>query len=211
MRKRSSTPAILLIAIVVLTMIMGGCTNIKHAPLEIHYYTLEYDPPLPVETNPLPYTVKIEQFQSSPLYDSIRIIFKKEDFTRDEYTYHKWRAHPGELVSFYLARDFSDSGRFQAALSYESTLPCSHLITGVVEDFYLQKGGTNEAVLSIAVNLVESKHRSPGNAILMQKKYRRGIESQTGDPHGFAKAMSTAMQQVSAEILRDVAAIIESR
>lgn len=208
MRNRISTPAILLIAIFVLTMLMGGCTNIKHAPLEIHYYTLEYDPPRSVETNPLPYTIKIELFQSSPLYDSNRIIFKKEDFTRDEYTYHKWRAQPGELVSFYLARDFSDTGRFQAALSYESTLPYSHLITGVVEDFYLQKGDTNEAVLSIAVNLVEGVHRNQGNAILMQKKYRLGIESQADGLQGFAKAMSTAMQQVSAEILRDVAALL---
>lgn len=209
MRNRISTSAILLILIFVLTMIMGGCTNIKHAPLEIHYYTLEYDPPRSVETNPLPYTVKIEQFQSSPLYDSNRIIFKKEDFTRDEYTYHKWRAHPGELVSFYLARDFSDTGRFQAALSYESTLPYSHLITGVVEDFYLQKGDTSEAVLSIAVNLVEGVRRNQSNAILMQKKYRLGIESQADGPQGFAEAMSTAMQQVSAEILRDIAALLE--
>ena len=208
MRNRISTPTIVLSVIFVLTMIMGGCTNIKHAPLEIHYYTLEYDPPRPVETNPLPYIVKIEQFQSSPLYDSNRIIFKKEDFTRDEYTYHKWRANPGELVSFYLARDFSDTGRFQAALSYESTLPYSHLITGVVEDFYLQKGDTSKAVLSIAVNLVEGKRSGQGNAILMQKKYRLGIESQTDGPQGFARAMSTAMQQGSAEILKDIIAVI---
>ena len=208
MRNRISTPAIVLSVIFVLAMIMGGCANIKYAPLEIHYYTLEYDPPRPIEGNPLPYTVKIEQFQSSPLYDSNRIIFKKEDFTRDEYTYHKWRANPGELVSFYLARDFSDTNRFQAALSYESTLPYSHLITGVVEDFYLQKGDTSKAVLSIAVNLVEGKRSGQGNAILMQKKYRLGIESQTDGPQGFAQAMSTAMQQVSAEILKDIIAVV---
>lgn len=208
MRNKISSPAILLSVIFVLTMIIGGCTNIKHAPLEIHYYTLEYDPPLPVETNPLPYTVKIEQFQSSPLYDSNRIIFKKEDFTRDEYTYHKWRAHPGELVSFYLARDFSETNRFQATLYYESNLPYTHLITGVVEDYYLQAGNPGEAILSVAVNLVDNSRRDGSNAILMQKKYRLGIETKKGGPQGLAKAMSSAMQQISAEILMDVADLL---
>jgi len=209
MQNRILTSAILLSVFIVPIMIMSGCINTKHAPLEIHYYTLEYDPPPFVKANQLPYTVKIEQFQTSPLYDSNRIIFKKEDYTRDEYAYHKWRAHPGELVSFFLTRDFSETGRFQATLYYESNLPYTHLITGVVEDFYLQAGDSGKAVLSITVNLVDSTRRNNSNAILMQKKYRRGIETKTGGPQGLANAMSTAMQQISEDILMDVADRLE--
>ena len=117
MRKLFSITAAVVTMVTILLMV-GGCTNIKHAPLEIHYYTLEYEPPQPVNASPLPHAVKIEQFQTSPLYDSYRIILRKEDFTRDEYTYHKWLALPGELVSFFLARDFSETGRFQASLHF---------------------------------------------------------------------------------------------
>lgn len=196
---------------IIATLMMGGCTNIKHAPLEINYYTIEYEPPQAVNASPLPYIVKIEQFQVSPLYDSNRIVIKNEDFTRDEFIYHKWRANPGELVSFFLARDFSETRSFQASLYYESSLPYTHIITGVVEDYYLQTGDTNEAVLSVAINLVDNTRRGQGNSILMQKKYRRNIETHKGDPSGLAKAMSTAMQQISAEILNDVYAALEKR
>jgi len=210
---RITTPisVIMLIVTVVLIMIMGGCTNIKHAPLEIHYYTLEYDPPLPGTAPPLPCVVKIEQFQTSPLYDSTRMIFKNQDFKRDEYTYHKWRALPGEFIAYFLARDFSETDRFQAALYYESTLPGTHIITGVVEDFYLQAGNPNQAVLSVSVNLVDNTRRIDGNHILMQKKYRRGIATSTGGPQGLAESLSIAMQQISAQILDDVSKEIANR
>jgi ABC-type uncharacterized transport system auxiliary subunit len=209
MRNKFSTATIIFTIITVLIVVMGGCINLKHAPLEIHYYTIEYDPPQALTAEPLPYVVKIEQFQTSPLYDSNRIIFKNEDFTRDEYTYHKWRAHPGELVSFFLARDFSETGRFQATLYYESILPPTHLITGVVEDFYLQAGSSGKAVLSVAVNLVDNSRRNGSHAILMQKKYRLDIETQKGGPQGLAEAMSIAMQRISEDILLDVAERLE--
>jgi len=204
MRNKTPSSAVVLIVIAVFIMIIGGCTNIKHAPLEIHYYTLEYDPPQPETSGHLPYIIKIEQFQTSPLYDSTRMIFKNEDFKRDEYTYHKWRALPGEFVAYFIARDFSETDRFQAALFYESTLPYTHIVTGVVEDFYLQAGNSSEAILSVSVNLVDNTHRNDGNKILMQKKYRRGIETQKSGPQGLAESLSMAMQQISSEILEDV-------
>jgi cholesterol transport system auxiliary component len=207
MRNNISTVAIFLT--VIASLVMGGCTNLKHAPLEIHYYTLAYDPPRPVKTGPLPHIVKIEQFQTSPLYDSNRMIYKNEDYTRDEYTYHKWRALPGELVAYFLVRDFSETGRFQAALYYESNLSYTCLITGVVEDFYLQAGKPSAAILSVAVNLVDTTRRDGSNRILMQKKYRLGIETQKGGPQGLAEAMSIAMQRISEDILMDVAERLE--
>ena len=209
MRERTSNAAIMLICIVVLSMAFTGCTNIKHAPLEIHYYTLEYDPPQSNTTPSLAHVVKIEQFQTSPLYDSNRMIFKDEDFKRDEYTYHKWRALPGELVAYFLARDFLETNRFQATLYYESTLPSTHTITGVVEEFYLDGRNSGEAVLSVAVNLIENTRNNDGSPILMQKKYRLGIETSQSGPQGLAMAMSTAMQQISAEILMDVATLLQ--
>ena len=195
---------------IVATLMMGGCINLKQASLEIHYYTIEYDPPQAVNATPLPHIVKIEQFQVSPLYDSNRIVIKNEDFIRDEFIYHKWRANPGELVSFFLARDFSETRRFQASLFYESSLPYTHLITGVVEDYYLQTGDANEAVLAVAINLVDNTRRGQDKFILMQKKYRLSVETPTGSPSDLAKAMSTAVRQISSQILNEVYTALEN-
>jgi cholesterol transport system auxiliary component len=208
MRNRISASALLLIVSTLLSMIVVGCASMQHAPPEIHYYTLEYDPPRPAKDGVLPYVVKVEQFQASPLHDSNRMVFKDEDFTRDAYIYRKWLAQPGELVAFFLARDFSASGRFQAALHYESNLPYTHLITGMVEDFYLQARDSGEALLTMTVNLVDNTPRTNGKTILMQKKYRLAIKTRKNGPQGLAEAMSMAMQQISADILDDVSKVI---
>ena len=210
MRKKITPPAMVLLVIFLILFIAGGCTNFKHASLYSHYDTLEYDPPLPFKAPPLPYTLKVEQFQNSPIYDSNRIIFKKGDYSRDEFAYHKWRALPGELVSYYLARDFAESGRFHSTLYYESGLAYTHLITGMVEDFYWLAGDSAEAVLSIFVNLVENLGRDSG-VIIAQKKYQLTVKTQSPGPEGFAGAMSSAMQQVSAHVLEDVARVVSSK
>ena len=139
-----------------------GCSDIKQASLEIHYYTLEYEPLPPDSDLPLPYILKIDQFQTSPLYDSNRIVFKSDEYKRDEYVYHKWRSHPGDLTSFFLTRDFSESGIFKATLYTDSVLPHTHVVTGVVEEFYQQVNEHNaEAVLSVVITLADDReHRA---------------------------------------------------
>ena len=73
----------------------------------------------------------------------------------------------------------------------------------------MQAGDFSEAVLSVAVNLVDNTRHGKGNFVLMQKKYRLSVESGKVGPSGLAKAMSTAMQQLSEDILMDVADRLE--
>lgn len=209
MSKKAATLTVLLLMLAGL-LCSGGCANLKQAPLEIRYYTIEYDPPPPVDGEPEPCVIKIDRFQTSPLYDSNRIVFKSGEFMRDEYIYHKWRAHPGELVSFFLARDFSETGRFRATLHSDSISPYTHLITGAVEDFYQQRSGqSGEAVLTVAVTLIDNTRPVKGSPVLMQKKYRLREKTGDGGPPDLAKAMSNAMQQVSENILKDVYSLLE--
>ena len=194
----------LLMSLLTILAVTDGCTSIKQASLEIHYYTIEYDPPLPAKDAQRPYSINIEQFQTSRLYDSNRIVFKNDEYLRDEYIYHKWRAHPGELVSFFLARDFLETGRFKAIFYADASAHHTHLITGVVEDFYQQAGNAGEAILSLTITLFDNTRRGSGDPVMMQKKYSIDVAVEESGPSGLAKAMSRAMQQLSQDIINDV-------
>ncbi|MCG6910141.1 MAG: ABC-type transport auxiliary lipoprotein family protein [Deltaproteobacteria bacterium] len=194
-------------AMLLCAVLLGGhaCTGIRQAPIDVHYYTLEYDPPQPEENAPLPYVLRIDRFQASPLYDSNRIVFKVKPFKRDEYVYHKWRAQPGDLASFFLMRDFEECALFKAALYEDSVLPCTHIVTGVVEEFYQEVDGKSaEAVLTVVITLIDNHEQNSGDAALMQKRYHVRQAVADMEIPSFAGAMSAAMQHLSAAVIRDV-------
>jgi len=191
------------------TFVTVSCTGIKQAPLEIHYYTIEYDPPVSITSTPLPCIIKIDHFSTSPLYDSNRMVFKTHEFTRDEYVYHKWRALPGEMVSFFLARDILETGRFQAVLYADSVSPYSQLVTGTIEAFYqYANGDVWEAVFEMTITLIDNSPPKNGNPVLFQKKYSTRKPISDKEPVGMARAMSEAMKQISGEIIADVYALL---
>ena len=84
------------------------------------------------------------------------IIYRDKAFVRNTYSYHKWRANPGDLVTYYLARDFKAQNVFEAVLSYDSNLRMTHSLEGVVEEFYEKDSEDSwEAVLSFSLTLVK--------------------------------------------------------
>ncbi len=100
--------------IVLLILATLGCVGTRSSTRKIEYYTLEYPPPSREALNPLPLSLLIKRFRVDPLYNSTKIIYRDQKFKRAAYHYHKWRAHPGDLVSYLLARDMRAAGLFKA-------------------------------------------------------------------------------------------------
>ncbi|MEJ2098116.1 MAG: ABC-type transport auxiliary lipoprotein family protein [Deltaproteobacteria bacterium] len=193
------------VAASIVAILLTGCISLHQTQPPVEFYTLEYDPPAFQETAPLPFIIKIEPFSTSPVYDSERMALKKQKFKRDEYVYHKWRALPGEMVAAFLARDFAESGRFQAVIASESVPTYSHLLAGHVEEFFkLQENGSCRAVLAVQITLSGLMHRNLQDAVLLQKRYARSEACPDSTPAAFVEAMSRAMQRVSGQIIQDV-------
>ena len=54
----------------------------------------------------------MERFQVAPFYNTTNIIYKEASIKRNAYHYHKWRANPEDLVTYFLARDLRETGLF---------------------------------------------------------------------------------------------------
>ena len=186
-------------------MLLTGCLGIRQAQPPIEYYTPEYDPPNIGESAPLPLTLKIEPFVTSPVYDSTRIAYTSRNFKRNEYATHRWRAVPGELVGALLARDFAHASLFKAVVLSESVPACSHLLTGTVEEFYLRSDNDRrEAVLSVSITLSSLMSKDVQDAVLFQKRYAYREICLQQTPEAFVEAMSRALRQLSAHSIPDV-------
>lgn len=192
------------ILLLVLVITMQGCLTLRQPSQKIDYYTLEYET-LPLERGakdlPLPSIIRLERFGIAPVYNTDRIIFRDQAFKRNTYSYHRWRRNPADLVTFFLGRDLRNSGRFRAVSSYNSNMPYTQRLEGVVDEFleWDTDNGWN-VVLSVNITLLDSSETDNTKKVIFQKQFSATKKCDEKHPTFVAKSMSLAMADVSKEI-----------
>jgi len=193
-------------------LITAGCIDLKQPKNKTQYYTLEYTPPSITGLKPLPVTLKIERFSVAPAYNTNRIIYGNQSFTRNEYFYYKWRSNPADLVTYFLSRDIRQSGLFKAVLPQGSGFPFSYLLEGSVDEFLeLDAKESWNAVLAITITLMASNEPDVSKSLIFQKTYSVKKACKHKNPHGLAQAMSLAMGEISREVIRDIYLAVNNR
>ena len=195
-------------------LLLAGCAGMKQPPQNRHYYVLEYDSPLRENGPALPLILKIERFDASPIYDSTRMIFKKQAFTRDEYVYHQWRVAPGAMISDHLQRDFKTTAALAAVIRFDmmSATDALCILKGTVEEFYMSAAsGKASAILAVSTTLTRRKPGALTEAILAQQRYRIAEPLEDHSPAGFAAAMSHAARRFSRALMSDVLQVMEEQ
>ncbi|MEJ2034344.1 MAG: ABC-type transport auxiliary lipoprotein family protein [Deltaproteobacteria bacterium] len=207
MAGKTALPLLLLLV----ALLLPACINLKQSSQEINYFTLEYPPPEFPGLSPLPVTLQVEHFTSSPDYDSDQIIYRNESYARNAYAYYRWRAKPDRLVRDFLARDFQRSGLFKAIFTEEGGRLSEYALEGSVEEF-LEWDEKKQwlAVLTLEVTLLAPQEKNISQQIVFQKTFSAREPAASKDPQAVAAAMSQAMAKVSAEIIRAVYAAIAS-
>ena len=192
--------------LVLLTIILSGaCLNLKKPRNKIEYYTLEYEAPTIAHLEPTNAIIRTARFSVAPIYSTNRIIYRDSSFQRDAYVYHKWRANPGELVTYFLRRDIRESGLFKAVIDQQSDIPSLFYMEGSVEDFL--EWDTEEgwqAVLSVSISLMNEMESELTKKIAFQKSYTTNKPCSSRNPRALAEAMSMAMKEISEKIIMDI-------
>ena len=193
----------LFIYIVLLT---AGCLSIKQPGRRIDFYTLEYNSPKITGLTPLPCVIRIERFHVAPSYNSDKIIYSESKFKRDADTYHRWRANPGDLVTYFLLRDIKKSSLFTAVFAHDSMFLSSHVIEGTVDQFFEQdtEEGKCMAILSVSIILMAENEPDIIKRVLFQKRYKASEACRQKSPLALAEAMSRAMSRISEMMIKDI-------
>ena len=207
--KLKDVPVLLLV--ICLTLSLGACLNLKQPRNKIEYYTLEYDAPVPQNRQPLSDAIRVDQFAVSPIYNTNRIIYRDGSFKREAYVYYKWRAKPGDVVTYFLRRDMRQSGLFKAVVSRDSRLLSAYILEGTVDEFleWDKKNGW-EALLSVSITFMHENEPDISKKILFQKTYHTTQPCRQKNPKALAEAMSLAMSEISEQIILDIYTFIQS-
>jgi len=189
----------------ILCLLFVSCMNIKQPRNKIDYYTLEYEAPMPQDLTPVNEVIRVFRFDVAPTYNTNQLVYRDQAYMREAYHYHKWRANPGDLVSYYLGRDLKRSGLFKAVLPYDSKIPSSCLLEGTVDEFCeWDTAHSWMAALTVTITLMAENEPDISRRVLLQKTYRTREPCEQKNPRFLAEAMSRAMARISGEIIHDI-------
>ena len=184
---------------------INGCVTPPQPSPKTDYYTLEYDPVTTDLPGPVQSIIRVERFQVAPFYNTTNIIYKEASFKRNAYHYHKWRANPGDLVTYFLARDIRETGLFNGVFILSSKYPASHIIDGTLDQFYQESIDNSwQAVLSVNITFMVDYEPDISKRILFQKEYTSKKQCEQKNPKALAAAMSQAMAEISKTIIKDI-------
>ena len=199
-----------LIALCALALIVAGCGAARTTPPDTRYYTLEYDAP-EVSGQPTKAVVALNRFGVAPEFNTTKLIYRDLSFGRQEYAYHQWRATPQSLVADFLRRDMQASGLFLAVGGPSSSLPATHRMEGIVEE-WMEVDGEDRwlASASLTVTLLDLRADTMPGLVLFQRTYRESEPSAKKNPGSVVEAMSRVMRKLSGRIIADVRESVDS-
>lgn len=187
------------------SLLLPSCMTLQNPANKVDYYTLEYGPSPPENLSPLDEVIQVRRFSVAAPYNMTRIVYRDDGFRRKSYDYHKWRANPGDLATYFLLRDMRNSELFRAVLTEDSKMPFSYMLEGSVDEFLEWDAEPSWiAVLTLTVTLMAEKEEDDHRRILYQKTYRDEEPCARKHPAALAEAMSRAMSRISTRITKDI-------
>lgn len=192
----------------ILMLTLAGCGATRTTAPDVRYYTLEYESPT-LNGQQAKAVIALNRFGVAPEFNTGKIVYRDLAFGRQEYAYHQWRSAPQALVADYLRRDLQQSGLFLAVNQPGSSLPATHQLEGMVEE-WMEVDGEERwlATASLTITLIDLRARAIPEQVLFQRTYRESEPAAKKNPGSVVEAMSRVMRKLSERIIADVHAVI---
>lgn len=210
-RRRLRRPSVRLSLILPLlaALLLSSCGK---PPALINRYILDYAPPVLARLPQLDTGIKVDLFAVDETINRLEMVYQENPYRTGTYWYNRWRANPGYLVTDYLTRDLRDSRLFKAVFSHDLSGPARFRLEGGVAEF--QENDTPgfwHGALSLNITLLDTDQENIADRVMFQRSYQTQEPMVTKTPQGLATALSTAMQQLSRQIIDDVYRAVKQR
>ena len=147
-------------------MVAGGllCTGCA-ATRPVHYYTIQPAAQPAVQAASTPanpgtpdgLTLLVAEIATPAALQDGRIHYRIGANETGAYEYHRWVVRPGSMVRNSLKRALRASGKYQRVLDAGSSATGDYLVRGTLEEFGEVDNSSIQTVISLQVELVDTK------------------------------------------------------
>ena len=182
-----------------MAVLLSGCAAVRSTP-PVRTFRLDYPPPSPSATAPLPFTVRVVPFGIAAAYDHPGFTYRIGDSEAGVDYYNRWIDNPARLIADLIARDLAASKRVQAVLQAPSALPADYEINGQVEAIEEEDEPTG-CVAHVRVRIIVVRATVEGRRrVLLEESVAADDPCTRGAPESYAQATSRAVEQVSEQL-----------
>jgi ABC-type uncharacterized transport system auxiliary subunit len=207
--RRTGVGVLVMLALLLATGLIGGCTSAKPALL-VDQYSLEYPSPALPGAAPLGEVLKVNRFSTTEALRGPMMVVRLKPNVYYADPYHRWRVSPADLATDFLVRDFRNAGLFKAVFTWRDPVDTRFEIEGAVEDFSETKGPEgNKTLLVLRITLLDRSRKDIEKRVMYQKKYASSLPVEGGGADSLASAMSRSMAHLSGQILPDAHTAIQ--
>jgi len=193
-----------------LIIVLTGCLGGSRPAAVIQYYHLEYAAPGFAGLAPRPETIRLERLTTNRAFESRAMVYRPEPFLFADYPSGRWWVMPADMVTDSLIRDFQGAGLFRSVATFRDTEDARFILEGNVEEFMeISEKGQALASLVIRIACVDTAKKENTERIVLRKTYaiREPLGNRT--PDSLARAMSTAMEKLSKQMIADVYQVLQ--
>jgi ABC-type uncharacterized transport system auxiliary subunit len=186
----------------------AGCFGLSQPSPDIREYRLDYTPPA-VTGRALPVTLRVPPLAVAAIYDRQPIVYRDDAYATGTYFYSRWSTNPGAMLADLLARDLAASGLYAAIQQGPSLLASDYQLSGGIEEIEERMSAAScTASLRLRVLLVRIRGSS-APPVLLQTTYAEQEPCRCNDVRDLARAMSSVLQRISAQLQQAVYEAIE--
>lgn len=190
-------------AILIASSAVSGCFSLSQPTQRTYEYQLSYVPPA-VEGTSLAAAVSVTPLRVAAVYDRTAIVYRDTPYTTGTYFYHRWSAHPGNMITDLLWRDMASSGLYRAVQQGVPLIPSDYRLSGTVEVIEEAiDGGACTARLRLRALLVRAR-AAGADPVVLREEYGADEPCPAQQPQEFVAAMSRCLERVSAALQRDI-------
>ncbi|MCF8027431.1 MAG: PqiC family protein [Desulfobacteraceae bacterium] len=190
-------------------LLLPGCTGFSQPPKPVESYVLSYPAPMTAadtRTTAPDAVLAVQAFDAAAPYQSRQMVYADHRLRRKTYAYHQWVSKPAEMIRDLIIRDLQAAQAVRSVTRAEKRLePPTHVLWATIEAFYEDDTRSPwQAVLELTATLAETRSGQSGRCLIMTKTYQARQDLEQNNPLGQARAMSTALAEISEDLAADL-------
>jgi len=192
-----------MIGIVAAVLLLAGCSFNREAPVKGTYLL---EPTLPtVATRTQPGSLRVAPMNVAAPYRGRSFVYRESDLKFVSDYYEEFLVAPGAMITEATGRALYAAKSFAAVGPIAQLADATFTLDGFVGAIYgdMRDRGKPVAVLEITYFLTRSGEGAP----LWSRSYARRLPVAGATPAAFVTALNTALTEILAELVRDLAAL----
>lgn len=189
------------LCLVMIALAAAGCLNLNKSYPEKRSFVLDVGTPSQETVSNGTIVLKINKFRVSPLFAGRAMVYRIADLQYESDFYDEWFVAPGALIMQQLQNWLTQSGRFQLVLLGTDHIEPTHVLEGIVTEFYGDFRNSPRAVLGMELRLLEGSNE---RRLLFRRTYHEDVPLTERSPEALARGLTEALRTVLVAMTKDI-------